>query len=275
MLYAADSRHLLTLNLGDLLLKKLFCLCYSLPSLITRFPLIRRKNVKNIVVLALAFILVLLNVSCAKTDYKKITNDFLTTSTPIKEYTIREVAETSSSNWKAVIVYAKQGRANMPLVFFVSNDGKAIVPNSMVYVNNKPIFTKLLEPELGRIDFKLTEKDRFAYNPSGKKTVYMFTDPDCPFCRSAKEKLQNYKGEYRVVLKYFPLEQIHPGATKNAIDEQAEWLKKNRKDLANEEEIMKEAERIVAEDIQEAQKAQISGVPTYVMEDGTLKQGLF
>lgn len=230
---------------------------------------------KRIALLLSVFIIVLISVSCTKPDYKKVTNDFIKASTPLKDYTIREVADTSSSNWKAVIVYVKQDRANMPILFFVSNDGKSIVPNSMVFVDNKPIFTKKLEPELGKIDFKLTEKDRIVYNPSGKKTVFMFTDPDCPFCLKAKEKLQNYNGEYRVVIKYFPLEQIHPGATKKAIGEQAEWLKKTRKDIANSADILKEATRMAEEDMMEAQKAQIAGVPTYVMEDGTLKQGLF
>jgi thiol:disulfide interchange protein DsbC len=162
----------------------------------------------------------------------------------------------------------------MPVLFFVSSDGKSIVPNSMVFVNNKPIFTKKLEPELGKIDFKLTEKDRIVYNPSGKKTVCMFTDPDCPYCLKAKEKLQNYTGEYKVVVKYFPLEKIHPGATKKAIEEVAEWLRKTSTNLKGAD-IQKEAKRMVEEDILEAQKAQIGGVPTYVMEDGTLKQGLF
>lgn len=228
---------------------------------------------KRIILLLTAFILVLINVSCTKTDYKKVADDFIKASTPLKDYTIREVADTSSPNWKAVIVYIKRDRANMPVPFFVSSDGKSIVPNSMVFVNNKPIFTKKLEPELGKIDFKLTEKDRIVYNPSGKKTVFMFTDPECPYCLKAKEKLQTYNGEYRVVVKYFPLEQIHPGATKKAIAEQAEWLKKTGKGNANTADL--EAKKIVEEDIMEAQKAQISGTPTYVMEDGTLKQGLF
>jgi len=230
--------------------------------------------VKKIVLLVSVFMLVLSNVSCAQTDYKKITNDFITSSTPLKDYTIKEVADTASANWKAVIVYIKQGSANMPILFFVSSDGKSIVPNSMVFVDNKPIFTKQLEPELGRIDFKPLEKDRIVYNPSGKKLVYMFTDPDCPYCKKAKEKLQNYNGEYRVVVKYYPLEQMHPGATQKAIGEQAEWLKKNRTDLKGED-ILKEAKRMVDEDIMEAQKAGIGGVPTYVTEDGSLKQGLF
>ena len=230
---------------------------------------------KRIVLLLSVFIIVLINVSCTKPDYKKITDDFIKTSTPLKDYTIREVENTSSSDWKAVIVYAKRNRSNMPVLFFVSSNGKSIVPNSMIFVNNKPIFTKKLEPELGKIDFKLTEKDRIVFNPSGKKTVVMFTDPDCPYCLKAKEKLQNYNGEYRVVVKYFPLENIHPGATKKAIGEQAEWLKNIRKDIANDADILKEAKKMVEEDIMEAQKAQIGGVPTYVMEDGTLKQGLF
>ncbi len=230
---------------------------------------------KNIILCVLAGIVACANISCSRPDYKKAVNDFITASTPIKDYTIRAVEATSSTRWKAVIVYIKQGRTNMPAVLFVSSDGLSVVPNSMVFVNNKPIFTKHLEPELGKIDFEISGKDRPVYNPSGNKTVYMFSDPDCPFCKQAREKLRNYKGEYRVVVKYFPLEQIHPGATKKAIGEQAEWLKNNRKDLGKEADIFKEAEQMVEEDIAEGRKAEITGVPTYVMEDGTLKQGLF
>jgi protein-disulfide isomerase len=218
--------------------------------------------------------LVVITVSCAKPDYKKVAGDFITRSTSLKDFTVREVVNTRSPDWKAVIVYIKQKRANVPVLFLVSSDGKSVVPNSMVYVDNKPVFTQRLEPELGRIDFKPAEKDRIVYNPSGKKRVIMFTDPDCPYCKKAKEKLQTYSGEYRVIVKYFPLEQIHPGATQRAIEEDVEWLKKNRKDLGGAE-IRKEAQRMVEEDISEAQKAELTGVPTYVMEDGTLKQGMF
>ncbi len=230
---------------------------------------------KKIALWVSVFIMTVASASCAKPDYKKIANDFITNTTPIRNFTIREVADTSSSNWKAVIVYVKQGMANTPVLLFVSSDGKAVVPDSMVYVDNKPIFTRKLEPEFGRIDFKLTEKDRIIYNPSGKKVAFMFYDPDCPFCNKAMEKIRNNSGEYRVIVKYFPLEQIHPGATKKAIGQQAEWLKKNRKDLTKNEDILKEAKRMVEEDIMEGKKAGIGGVPSYVMEDGTLKQGLF
>jgi thiol:disulfide interchange protein DsbC len=231
--------------------------------------------VKKNIVLVFVLMLAVSIVSCAaKPDYKKLVNDFITSSTPLKDYEIRNVEDTTSPNWKVVIVYAKQDMSKVPVPFFVSSDGKSIVPNSMVFVDNKPVYSKKLEPELGKIDFKLADKDRIVYNPSGKKPVVMFTDPDCPFCKKAKEKLQNYNGEYKVIVKYFPLEQIHPGATKKAIGEVAEWLKKTRTDLKGAD-ILNEAKKMVEEDIIEAQKAGISGVPTYVMEDGTLKQGLF
>ncbi|HXX58148.1 MAG TPA: thioredoxin fold domain-containing protein [Thermodesulfovibrionales bacterium] len=230
---------------------------------------------KQIILLVSLVFIAFVNVSCSKPDYKKITTDFIASSAQVKDYAIREVADTTSPDWKAVVVYVKEGAAKMPVLIFISSDGKSIVPNSMVYVNNKPIFTKQLEPELGRIGFKLTEKDRIVYNPSGKQTVFMFFDPDCPYCKAAMEKIRSYTGEYRVIVKFFPLEQIHPGATQKAVQQQAEWLKKNRKDLTREVDILREATRMVEEDITEAQKAELTGVPIYVMADGTLKQGLF
>jgi thioredoxin-related protein len=230
---------------------------------------------KRIVFLVLVFIVAGVNVSCGKPDYKKVASDFIISTSSLKDFTIREVADTSASNWKAVIVYVKRGATSMPIVLLVSSDGKSVVPESMVYVDNKPIFTRRLEPEMGRIDFKLTEKDRIVYNPAGKKLVFMFYDPDCPFCIKAMEKIRKETGEYKVVVKYFPLEQIHPGATKKAIGQQAEWLKKNSKGLTKDADILKEATRIVEEDINEGKKAEIQGVPAYVMEDGSLKQGLF
>ena len=80
---------------------------------------------------------------------------------------------------------------------------------------------------------------------------------------------------YALILKHFPLESIHPDAKRKAIEEQAEWLKTTRKDLTKDSDIRSLAEKIVEEDMAEARKANIEGVPTYLMQDGTLKQGLF
>jgi protein-disulfide isomerase len=234
----------------------------------------KEKIVKKPVLFISVLIFALLSQACTKPDYKKVANDFITASTPLRDYDVRDVMDTSSPDWKAVVVYVKQNGANMPVLLLISQDGKSVVANAMVYVDNKPVFTQRLEPELGRVDFKPADRDRIVFNPAGTTTVFMFTDPDCPYCKVAREKIQNYKGEYRILIKHFPLEQIHPEAKGKAIEEQAEWLKNTRPDLKGAD-IRKEAERIVAEDISEAHKAGITGVPSYVMEDGSLKQGLF
>jgi protein-disulfide isomerase len=236
---------------------------------------VRRNYMKRAVLLLTLFVAALVSVSCTKSDYKKVVTDFITANSQIRDFEVREVADTKSAAWKAVIVYTKQGAAKVPMLFFVSTDGKSIVANSMVFVNNKPIFERQLQPELGKIDFNPAVQDRIIINASGKTVAYMYTDPDCPYCIKVREKLKTYSGEYQVILKHFPLEQIHPGATKKAIAEQADWLKKTRKDLTKESDIFSLAQKIVEEDMAEARKANIEGVPTYIMADGTLKQGLF
>jgi len=230
---------------------------------------------KRSVLLLTLFFAALACVSCTKPDYKKLVTDFITANSQIRDFEVREVADTTSAAWKAIIVYTKQGAAKVPVLFLVSTDGKSIVANAMVFVDNKPVFERQLQAELGKADFKPSDLDRIVINPSGKTEVYMYTDPDCPYCIKVREKLKTYNGEYRVILKHFPLEQIHPGATKKAIAEQAEWLKKTRKDLSEGADIFSLAKKIVEEDMEEARRANIEGVPTYIMSDGSLKQGLF
>ncbi len=232
-------------------------------------------TMKRSVLLLTLFLATLACASCTKPDYKKAATDFITANSQIRDFEVREVLDTKSAAWKAVIVYTKQGAAKVPVLFLISTDGKSIIANSMVFVDNKPVFERQLQVELGKADFKPSDLDRIVINPSGKAVVYMFTDPDCPYCIKAREKLKTYRGEYRIILKHFPLEQIHPGATKKAIAEQAEWLKKTRKDLAKDSDALTLAQRIVEEDMAEARRANIEGVPTYIMGDGTLKQGLF
>lgn len=207
----------------------------------------------------------------AETDYKQKAMDFIAATAPpqiaIQGIEVKEVLDTESPEWKAVIVYFKRGKVKQPMSIFISADGKTIIPGGMVFVNNKPIFTKNLQPEFDKIAFKLTEENRIVFNPSGKKTVFMFFDADCPYCQQVKEKLKTYNGEYRIILKHFPLEQIHPGAKGKAIELQSEWMGSKGKDISN---LNKEAKRIVEEDIEEGKKAEVQGTPFYVLDDGAV-----
>jgi thioredoxin-related protein len=204
-------------------------------------------------------------------DYKQQATDFLVATVPpqiaIQGIEVKEVLDTESPEWKAVIVYFKRGQVKQPMSVFVSADGKTIIPGGMVFVNNKPIFIKTLQPEFDKIAFKLSEENRIDFNPSGKKTVFMFFDADCPYCQQVKEQLKTYSGEYRVVLKHFPLEQIHPEAKGKAIEMQSEWMVSRGKDINN---LKEEAKKIVEEDIAEGKKAEVQGTPFYVLGDGSV-----
>jgi thioredoxin-related protein len=207
----------------------------------------------------------------AEIDYKQTTTDFIAATVPpqiaIQGIEVKEVLDTESPEWKAVIVYFKRGQVKQPMSIFISADGKTIIPGGMVFVNNKPIFTKSLQPEFEKVSFTLTGENRIVFNPSGKKTVFMFFDADCPYCRQVKEQLKTYSGEYRVVLKHFPLEQIHPKAKGKAIELQSEWMTSKGKGINN---LKEEAKKIVEEDIEEGKKAEVQGTPFYVMEDGSV-----
>lgn len=207
-------------------------------------------------------------------DYKGIVNAYINSTLPPSYpigIEIRDVLNTASPDWKVVVVYLKQNKMKQPVPFFVSKDGKSLVPGSMVIVDNKPIFTKKFQPEFEKITIKFSEKDRIVYNPGGQNTVFMFFDPDCPYCKQVEEKLKTYNGSYRVVLKHFPLV-IHPDAKNKSIAMQSKWLKDKK---MIHKDIDKEARKIVDEDISEAKKAEIMGTPFFVDADGNIITNIF
>jgi glutaredoxin len=211
--------------------------------------------------------------SAQQVDYMQAVKNYLSTAMPKEilmniDFDVREVLDTKSPDWKAVIVYIREGRVNQPVPIFVSKDGKTIVPVSMVFVNNKPIFTKQLHPEFEKIDFKFSDKNRIVYNHKGQKTVFYFHNPDCPYCKQVKEKLKTYKGNYRIVLKHFP-SPMNRNAKEESIAMQIDWMR-SKETVLNEKALRKEAQRIVEEDVSEAMKAEIMGTPFFVDTEGNI-----
>lgn len=59
---------------------------------------------------------------------------------------------------------------------------------------------------------------------NGERKIALFADPDCPYCRQLEQNMQSMTN-ITVYLFLFPLEQVHPHATKDA---KAVWCSPDR-----------------------------------------------
>ena len=203
----------------------------------------------------------------AHQDYKDVSDALiLKLRLPEKTITYVKTADVPQfKGYKAVIYEVSHGAVTMPLAVYVSKNKKIVIFGE-VFVEGSSLMALLgLEAKLKELSFALTEKDHIIYNPQGKKTVFMFFDPECPYCVEAIEKIKAYTGdEYKFVLKHFPLEGIHPASRQESLAMQQEWLRKTSG--LTESDVEKRAQEIVDHDISEAKRAGISGTPYFVMD---------
>ncbi len=111
----------------------------------------------------------------------------------------------------------------------------------------------------------------FTYKPTGaKKHVYLFTDPDCPYCEKVKAEIQQWafekKVEVRVVL--FPLP-MHPAAKEKSIRGICGSMTFDhyvRADYSGQS--CKAGEDKIAASIDLARKVGVDGTPTFIGPKG-------
>jgi len=116
-------------------------------------------------------------------------------------------------------------------------------------------------------------------NPKGQKKLYMFTDPDCPYCRKAHaelKKLEKIAPDVAIHVMLFPLP-MHPEAydksrtvieSKNLEQLDAAFEGKKLPKPVNEQ-----SKALVESVIKFANENGINGTPTLVMPDGQIMVG--
>jgi len=117
-------------------------------------------------------------------------------------------------------------------------------------------------------------------NPKATKKIYVFTDPDCPFCRKLHVeliKLEKMMPDLAIHIMLYPLQQLHPQSYDKA---RVILATKNRKnlDLAFDgKELPKlkgdAAKAAVDAVIKFAQEQGINSTPTILLPDGKPYQG--
>ncbi len=105
-----------------------------------------------------------------------------------------------------------------PIIFYTSKDGKYMLAGNLIDLANKQNLTHVRQQELMRISQDLLKELQnhtdFVFGKVGsQKYIYLWTDPDCPFCKRSEPIVEKWaidRGvEVRVILYPLP---IHPQA---------------------------------------------------------------
>jgi len=109
---------------------------------------------------------------------------------------------------------------------------------------------------------------------TGRKHLYIFSDPDCPFCQKLHPELAKLN-DVTIHLFLYPIKELHPNAYYKAV---AIWCSKDKKAALDAVFSGKQVEdhiceHPISENIELGKSLQISGTPTLFFEDGTMAVG--
>lgn len=117
-------------------------------------------------------------------------------------------------------------------------------------------------------------------NPKGSKKLYVFTDPDCPYCRKGHEELQKLAKiapDVAIYIMLFPLP-MHPAS----YDKSRTVIETMSLDLLDKAFAGKDipkpknesSKKAIDEIVKFANANGINGTPTMVLPDGTIQVGM-
>ena len=137
------------------------------------------------------------------------------------------------------------------------------------------------QPAAARFDVEAVPRDNsyLMGNPNGAKKLFVFTDPDCPFCRKLHAELKKVvasEPDIAVYIKFYPL-QMHPAA----YDKARVLLGRNSPELLDDafagRQLPPPGEQDRREPVEStikfAQTAGITSTPTLVFPDGRILAG--
>jgi thiol:disulfide interchange protein DsbC len=160
------------------------------------------------------------------------------------------------------------GQQKKPFDFFITKDKKVLIMGNALYTDTKMRVAFPLDKSI------LEGKEAFSYG-TGSDVMYVFIDPQCPYCKQFEKVMPSLKNKYTFKIYLFPLsfhadaipmsKWILKGKDKNDMAERliaiANGSEEYKTLVLNEEEEKQLMERINAQ-IEVAQDAEIRGTPT-------------
>lgn len=112
-------------------------------------------------------------------------------------------------------------------IAYTDRTGRYFMYGSLVDMQTNDDLTAARVAELSRVDVrKLPVQDALVrVNGQGRRTLYVFSDPDCPFCRRLEPELDKLD-DVTIYVFLYPLESLHSDAARKA---QAIWCEADEK----------------------------------------------
>ncbi|MDX8410010.1 MAG: DsbC family protein [Mariprofundales bacterium] len=162
-------------------------------------------------------------------------------------------------------------------IFYSDASGKHLIANGHIFdTSNHRDLTAARLQDITRIDWSLLPLDQAIVSGDAKGVpMAVFTDPDCPFCRTLEQQLVKVKG-VKVYTFLFPLTQLHKDAREHA---EAIWCAKDRHAamldiMVHKKSVAKGSCKTPLDALHAlGVKLRISGTPTLIAGDGRINAG--
>ena len=182
-----------------------------------------------------------------------------------------EVQKITSSKLKGI--YEIQVGKN---IFYTNKEARYLMFGHLYDIKTGVDLTANSMEEINRVKWSdLPLENAIVSGPKSGKKIAIFTDPECPYCKSLEKILLDNK-DFRVYTFLFPLTQIHPDALAKS---EAIWCSKDKHkalvDLLvyNKAIQPKECNTPIHDNITLGEGLGIQGTPTIISESGTRKSG--
>jgi len=162
-------------------------------------------------------------------------------------------------------------------IAYVSEDTRYFMFGTLYDMKTSTDLTANKRELAARVDFsKLPLKNAIVIkNGNGKRSVAVFTDPDCPYCLQLHKELSGVK-DATIYVFLFPLDGLHPQASAKA---KAIWCAKDKSKALDDWFLMgklpdsESCDTPIDSNVKLGESFGINGTPTLIFKNGKLAPG--
>lgn len=163
-------------------------------------------------------------------------------------------------------------------IVYTNEDAKYFFLGNLIDLKEQKNLTEERMQALKSIDVKSLPLKQAIKHVKGKgeRVIYVFSDPDCPYCQHLEKELKNIDN-LTVYLFLYPITRLHPNAesisqqiwcSKNQYQAWEDYLIDKKQPTSN-----KSCTTPIEKNIALAKSLEVDGTPTFFLQDGTRISG--